>query len=315
MAARVLVATWQEDGLAGCARKVRAAAGMSLPRLVRGRRTARSVGAYFDLITDDGRLFYGDSFHFGYFPNGQKTLAEGLDAHTDLVAGLARVGSAKAVLDVGCGLAAPALRMASPPRLSRHRRQHQPRAGATGHRAHRRAGPLRPRHPPPGRRARARLPRRLLRRGRVPRGGGRHLRDRGRQGAARRRALPRPPAGRTRRVLRSRLPERRLGGRGSRAPRRPLPLRRRARHRLARALHSPGVPDRRVTGHPGRDARRPGSTSPRSTGGGTARCCTGTVAGSPPGRAAISSRFAASSPRTGRTPRSPPASRRNMASA
>ena len=77
MAARVLVATWQEEGLLGCARKVRAAAGMSLPRLVVGRRTARSVGAYFDLITDDGRLFYGDSFHFGYFPNGQKTLAEG----------------------------------------------------------------------------------------------------------------------------------------------------------------------------------------------------------------------------------------------
>ena len=87
---------------------------MSLPRLVRGRRTARSVGAYFDLITDDGRLFYGDSFHFGYFPNGQQTLAEGLDAHTDLVAALARVGSAKTVLDVGCGLAAPALRIADP---------------------------------------------------------------------------------------------------------------------------------------------------------------------------------------------------------
>lgn len=90
---------------------MRAAVGMSLPRLVRGRRTAGSVGAYFDLITDDGRLFYGDSFHFGYFPNGQKTLADGLDAHTDLVAGLARVESAATVLDVGCGLAAPALRM------------------------------------------------------------------------------------------------------------------------------------------------------------------------------------------------------------
>jgi O-methyltransferase StaMB len=86
---------------------------MSLPRLVRGRRTARSVGAYFDLITDDGRLFYGDSFHFGYFPNGQRTLAEGLDAHTDLVAALACVESAGTVLDVGCGLAAPALRIAS----------------------------------------------------------------------------------------------------------------------------------------------------------------------------------------------------------
>jgi cyclopropane fatty-acyl-phospholipid synthase-like methyltransferase len=112
VAARVLVATWQDDGLAGCARKLRAAAGMTLPVLVRRRRTARSVGAYFDLITDEGRLFYGDSFHFGYFPNGQKTLADGLDAHTDLVARLARVAQAETVLDVGCGLAAPALRMA-----------------------------------------------------------------------------------------------------------------------------------------------------------------------------------------------------------
>ena len=109
---KVLVATWQEAGFAGCARKVRAAAGMGLPVLVRGRRTSRSVAAYFDLITDDGRLFYGDSFHLGYFAGGGETLDEALDAHTDLVAGLAKVERASIVLDVGCGLAAPALRMA-----------------------------------------------------------------------------------------------------------------------------------------------------------------------------------------------------------
>ena len=85
---------------------------MALPLLLRGRRTARSVGAYFDLITDDGRMFYGDSFHLGYFTTGIRTLAEALEAHTDLVAGLAKVGTAKTVLDVGCGLGAPALRMA-----------------------------------------------------------------------------------------------------------------------------------------------------------------------------------------------------------
>jgi cyclopropane fatty-acyl-phospholipid synthase-like methyltransferase len=108
-----MVSTWQEAGLAGCARKLRAAATMGLPVMVSGRRTARSVGAYFDLITDDGRLFYGDSFHLGYFPQGEETLSEALDAHTDLVAGLARLADAESVLDVGCGLAAPALRIAA----------------------------------------------------------------------------------------------------------------------------------------------------------------------------------------------------------
>jgi Flp pilus assembly protein TadB len=56
LAARVLVATWREAGLAGCVRKLRAGVGMGLPVLVAGRRTAESVGAYFDLITDDGRV-------------------------------------------------------------------------------------------------------------------------------------------------------------------------------------------------------------------------------------------------------------------
>jgi O-methyltransferase StaMB len=107
-----MIATWQEDGLVACVRKVRAASGMSLPLILRGRRTARSVGAYFDLITEDGRLFYGDSFHLGYFSNGGHSLADALDAHTDLVAGLARVETAENVLDVGCGLAAPAARIA-----------------------------------------------------------------------------------------------------------------------------------------------------------------------------------------------------------
>jgi len=85
---------------------------MGLPVLVTGSRTAESVGAYFDLITDEGRLFYGDSFHLGYFPRGDESLREALDAHTDLVAELARVRAGGRVLDVGCGLAAPALRIA-----------------------------------------------------------------------------------------------------------------------------------------------------------------------------------------------------------
>jgi cyclopropane fatty-acyl-phospholipid synthase-like methyltransferase len=112
LAARLLVATLREAGLAGCARKLWAAVWVWLSVLVVGRRTAGSVGAYFDLITDEGRLFYGDCFHLGYFAHGGEGLGEALDAHTDLVAELARVHAAACVLDVGCGIAAPALRIA-----------------------------------------------------------------------------------------------------------------------------------------------------------------------------------------------------------
>ena len=85
---------------------------MALPVLVSGRRSAAGVAAYFDLITDETRHFYGDNFHFGYFRSGSETLAEALDAHTVLVAEMARLQTRQRVLDVGCGIGAPALRIA-----------------------------------------------------------------------------------------------------------------------------------------------------------------------------------------------------------
>jgi cyclopropane fatty-acyl-phospholipid synthase-like methyltransferase len=112
MPARILVTTWQEQGPAACARKLSWATRMTLPVMLRGRRTAGGVAAYFDLITDEGRLFYGDSFHFGYFRTGSETLAQALDAHTDLVAEQARLTSRQHILDVGCGLGSPAVRIA-----------------------------------------------------------------------------------------------------------------------------------------------------------------------------------------------------------
>ncbi len=112
MPAQILASTWHEQGPAACARKLYAATQMALPIVLRGKRTARGVAAYFDLITDEGRLFYGDSFHFGYFPTGSETLAQALDAHTDLVAERVRPRSRQHVLDVGCGLGAPACRIA-----------------------------------------------------------------------------------------------------------------------------------------------------------------------------------------------------------
>lgn len=112
MSAQVLVATWRERGLTGCLRKIAAAAATGVPLVFHGRRTARSVGAYFDLITDEARRFYGDSFHLGYFGHGDESLGEALDAHTDLVADLARIEGDHLVLDIGCGIGEPAARIA-----------------------------------------------------------------------------------------------------------------------------------------------------------------------------------------------------------
>jgi O-methyltransferase StaMB len=112
MPARIFASTWHQHGPAACARKLCAATLMTLPLMLTGRRTAGGVAAYFDLITDEGRLFYGDSFHFGYFRTGSETLAQALDAHTDLVAEMARPRGEHKLLDVGCGLGAPALRIA-----------------------------------------------------------------------------------------------------------------------------------------------------------------------------------------------------------
>jgi cyclopropane fatty-acyl-phospholipid synthase-like methyltransferase len=112
VSARALTTIWREDGARGCARKLSAAARMTAPLLLRRRRTAAGVGAYFDLVTDDSRRFYGDNFHFGYFPDGIETLADAHDAHTDLVAELAQLQEGQRVLDIGCGLGAPGVRMA-----------------------------------------------------------------------------------------------------------------------------------------------------------------------------------------------------------
>ena len=104
--------TYRTSGFGGCLRKIFAAIKMQLPLMALGRRTNASVGAYFDLITDDARMFYGDSFHFGYFKNGDEDFAQALENHTDLVAEMAALDDAARVVDVGCGICAPAIRIA-----------------------------------------------------------------------------------------------------------------------------------------------------------------------------------------------------------
>jgi cyclopropane fatty-acyl-phospholipid synthase-like methyltransferase len=112
MSARAAATIWREGGLRGLTKTASAAIRAEAPLLVGRRRTAASVGAYYDLVTDASRQFYGDNFHFGYFETGGETLQGAHDAHTDLVARLAQLGEGQRVLDVGCGLGAPAVRMA-----------------------------------------------------------------------------------------------------------------------------------------------------------------------------------------------------------
>lgn len=99
-------------GFVGTMQKVMAVLKMSIPFFVLRRRTNRGVGAYYDLITDDGRMFYGDNFHFGLFGDGVETFEDALDAHTDIVSEMACLNGKGRVLDIGCGICAPAVRIA-----------------------------------------------------------------------------------------------------------------------------------------------------------------------------------------------------------
>lgn len=103
--------TYRTSGLGGCARKVVAALLTYATPFILRRRTNRSVAAYFDLVTNDGRMFYGDNFHFGFFHEGATTLSSALDAHTDMVVRMAKLGDADRILDIGCGICAPAIRI------------------------------------------------------------------------------------------------------------------------------------------------------------------------------------------------------------
>lgn len=83
-----------------------------VPWLLLRRRTVGGVAAFYDMVTSEARLSFGDNFHYGYFATGRETLTEAHDALTDLVMGLARIQPGSQVLDLGCGIGAPAIRIA-----------------------------------------------------------------------------------------------------------------------------------------------------------------------------------------------------------
>jgi SAM-dependent methyltransferase len=77
--------------------------------------TADQVTDYYGSLGPLLRMAWGDNFHFGYWdgPADTSSPEEATDRFTDLLTERLRVGPGDRVLDVGCGIGRPALRVAS----------------------------------------------------------------------------------------------------------------------------------------------------------------------------------------------------------
>ena len=67
--------------------------------------------AHYDRITDAWKLILGENLHYGYFTHGDETLLRATDALVDTMAALAPIDANTELLDVGCGIGAPAFRL------------------------------------------------------------------------------------------------------------------------------------------------------------------------------------------------------------
>jgi SAM-dependent methyltransferase len=72
------------------------------------------VARYYDGFTPLMRLIWDDNLHFGYWtdPEDTSSVAEATDRLTDLLIKRTPVGPGDRVLDIGCGVGKPALRLA-----------------------------------------------------------------------------------------------------------------------------------------------------------------------------------------------------------
>ncbi|BCB82745.1 SAM-dependent methyltransferase [Phytohabitans suffuscus] len=77
--------------------------------------TSDQVADYYALLGPLMRMAWGDNFHFGYWdgPDDRSTVQEASDRFTDLLVERLRVGPGDRVLDVGCGVGRPAMRLAA----------------------------------------------------------------------------------------------------------------------------------------------------------------------------------------------------------
>lgn len=72
------------------------------------------VGALYDRFTALGAASLGENLHFGYWdsPDSQVPLAEATDRLTDMMTERLRIGAGSRVLDLGCGVGTPGVRIA-----------------------------------------------------------------------------------------------------------------------------------------------------------------------------------------------------------
>ncbi|MEV5378481.1 methyltransferase domain-containing protein [Streptomyces nondiastaticus] len=72
------------------------------------------VGALYDRFTALGSASLGENLHFGYWdsPDSRVPLEEATDRLTDMMADRLRIGAGSRVLDLGCGVGTPGVRIA-----------------------------------------------------------------------------------------------------------------------------------------------------------------------------------------------------------
>jgi ubiquinone/menaquinone biosynthesis C-methylase UbiE len=77
--------------------------------------TSDQVADYYALLGPLLQMVWGDNFHVGYWdgPEDKSTVQEASDRFTDLLIARLAVGPGDRVLDVGCGVGRPALRVAN----------------------------------------------------------------------------------------------------------------------------------------------------------------------------------------------------------